>query len=187
IDDVTAARLENRAAPLASANDQLALVTWFQAAAPPNGFGLGSVPWCGYSIGRTCAGVPAQIQSDYTFTALVGAFGTVFAWAITLGMAVWLHRLIRYHGRVTRGEPRFIVKQGRVSTDDQAFLSWLSVTWVVLALCQLAVTVAGNLAVLPLTGVTFPFVSFGMTSLLVNMALLGLVINVNLPARPTHG
>ena len=183
IDDVTAARLENLAAPLASANDQLALVTWFQAAAPPAGFGLGNVPWCGYSVARTCAGVPAQIQSDYTFTALVGAFGTVFAWAITLGTAVWLHRLIRHHGRVTRGEPRFIVAQGRVSTDDQAFLSWLSVTWVVLALCQLAVTVAGNLAVLPLTGVTFPFVSFGMTSLCVNMAFLALCLHINVPER----
>ena len=30
-------RLENLAAPLASANDQLALVTWFQRAAPPGG------------------------------------------------------------------------------------------------------------------------------------------------------
>ena len=37
IDDVTAARLENLAAPLASANDQLALVTWFQRAAPAAG------------------------------------------------------------------------------------------------------------------------------------------------------
>ena len=53
----------------------------------------------------------------------------------------------------------------------------------VLTLCQLAVTVAGNLAVLPLTGVTFPFVSFGMTSLLVNLALLALCLNVNVPER----
>ena len=45
---VTAARLENLAAPLASANDQLALVTWFQRAAPAAGFGLGAVPWCGF-------------------------------------------------------------------------------------------------------------------------------------------
>jgi cell division protein FtsW (lipid II flippase) len=41
--------------------------------------------------------------------------------------------------------------------------------------------VAGNLAVLPLTGVTFPFVSFGLTSLLVNMAFLALCINVDVP------
>ena len=186
IDDVTAARLENLAAPMASANDQLALVSWFQSAAPPTGFGLGNVPWCGYAIARGCAGVPAQIQSDYTFTALVGAFGWTFAWAMTIGCAVWLHRLVRHHGRVTRGEPRFLMARGRVVNDDQAFLSWLAVAWVVLALCQLAVTVAGNLAVIPLTGVTFPFVSFGLTSLLVNMALLALCLHINIPGRAPH-
>jgi cell division protein FtsW (lipid II flippase) len=186
LDDVTAGRLENLAAPLASANDQLALVTWFQRAAPPAGFGLGAVPWCGHASAATCAGVPAQIQSDYTLTALVGVFGWTTAWAVTVGAAIWLHRLIRHHGRVTRGEPRLIVVAQRVVNDDQALLSWVGVTWVVLALCQLAVTVAGNLAVLPLTGVTFPFVSFGMTSLVANMALLGLCINVNRPSPSAY-
>lgn len=187
LDDVTAGRLENLAAPLASANDQLALVTWFQQAVPAAGFGLGAVPWCGHASGAGCAGVPAQIQSDYTLTALVGAFGWTAAWAVVIGCAIWLHRLIRHHGRVTRGEPRLVEASGRIVNDDQALLSWFGVTWVVLALCQLAVTVAGNLAVLPLTGVTFPFVSFGLTSLVVNMALLGLAININLPARTAHG
>ena len=56
-----------------------------------------------------------------------------------------------------------------------------------LALCQLAVTVAGNLAVLPLTGVTFPFVSFGMTSLVVNMAMLALCLHINVPGASAHG
>jgi cell division protein FtsW (lipid II flippase) len=183
VDEVTAGRLENLAAPLASANDQLALVTWFQQVSPPAGFGLGAVPWCGYGGSAACAGVPAQIQSDYTFTALVGAFGAAAAWTITIGCAVWLHRLIRHHGRVTRGEPRLVVSSGRMVNDEQALVSWLAVTWVVLALCQLAVTVAGNLAVIPLTGVTFPFVSFGMTSLVVNAAMLALCINVNVPQR----
>ena len=183
VDDVTAARLENLAAPLASANDQLALVTWFQRASPPDGYGLGAVPWCGYGASLGCAGVPAQVQSDYTFTALVGTFGSTMAWALTLGCALWLHRLVRHHGRVTRGEPYFVARSGRMVSDEQGFLSWLAVTWVVLALCQLAVTVAGNLAVIPLTGVTFPFVSFGMTSLLVNVAMLALAINVNVPRR----
>jgi len=181
VDDVTAGRLENLAAPLASANDQLALIKWFQDVSPPAGFGLGSVPWCGYGGSRGCPGVPAQIQSDYTFTALVGAFGWTAAWTMTLGCAVWLHRLIRRHTRVTRGEPRLVATSGRLANDEQALLSWIAVTWVVLSLCQLAVTVAGNLAVIPLTGVTFPFVSFGMTSLVVNSALLALCLNVNVP------
>ncbi|HKE40231.1 MAG TPA: FtsW/RodA/SpoVE family cell cycle protein [Casimicrobiaceae bacterium] len=187
LDEVTAGRLENLAAPMASANDQLALVTWFQRAAPPHGFGIGAVPWCGHAGAAGCAGVPAQIQSDYTLTALVGAFGWTAAWAITIGCAIWLHRLIWHHGRVTRGQPYLISASGRVVNDDQALLSWIGVAWVVLALCQLSVTVAGNLAVLPLTGVTFPFVSFGMTSLVASMALLGLTINVNNLPGATRG
>ena len=180
-------RLESLSAPFASTNDQLALVTWFQRAAPPDGFGLGAVPWCGYAGGGRCNGVPAQIHSDYTFTAIVGIFGSLAAWSAALGCAVWLHRLIRHHGRVTRGEPRLVGGADRVGHDGQALLSWICVAWVVLAMCQLAITVAGNLAVLPLTGVTFPFVSFGMTSLLVNLGFLALCLNVDLPSRSPHG
>ncbi|HEV7912593.1 MAG TPA: FtsW/RodA/SpoVE family cell cycle protein, partial [Albitalea sp.] len=188
IDSVTAARLESLAAPFASTNDQLALVQWFQRAAPADGFGLGAVPWCGYSPGSGgCGGVPAQIHSDYSFTAIVGVFGMAAAWAAAIGCALWLHRLVRHHGRVTRGEPRLVPVGGRLLHDGQAFLSWIGVAWVVLTLCQLAVTVAGNLAVLPLTGVTFPFVSFGMTSLVVNMAFLALCLNVDVPARSSDG
>jgi len=186
IDDVTAARLENATAPLASANDHLALVTWFQRATPAGGYGAGAVPWCGFGTARACAGVPAQIQSDYTFTALVGMLGWAGAWAVTIGWVAWLHDLVRRHGRATRGEPRLVRRGERMVNDEQGFLSWLCVTWVVLALCQLAVTVAGNLAVIPLTGVTFPFVSFGMTSLVVNMAMLALAVNVNASRRSSH-
>ena len=179
VDEVTAARLESLAAPLASTNDQLALVTWFQRASPPPGHGLGAVPWCGHAAAAQCSGVPAQVHSDYTFTALVGVWGAAAAWALALGTAFWLHRLIRHHGRVTGGEPRLVARGGRLLPDGQALLSWIAVGWVVLTLCQLAVTVAGNLAVLPLTGVTFPFVSYGMTSLVVNLAFLALCLNVD--------
>jgi hypothetical protein len=186
-DSVTASRLESVAAPFVSINDQLALVSWFQRAAPAEGFGIGAAPWCGFAPSRGCSGVPAQIHSDYTFTAIVGVFGPWVAWGASLAMAIWLHRLIRHHGRVTRGEPRLVGAGGQLGNDGQALLSWLAVAWVVLTSCQLAVTVAGNLAVLPLTGVTFPFVSFGMTSLLVNTAFLALCLNVDLPARRPGG
>ena len=95
-----------------------------------------------------------QVQSDYTFTALVGAFGATVAWGAAIGAAVWLHRLVRQHGRVTRGEPRWVLQGARRVPDVQALLSWIGVAWVVLTSCQLAVTIAGNVAVLPLTGVT---------------------------------
>jgi cell division protein FtsW (lipid II flippase) len=46
--------------------------------------------------------------------------------------------------------------------------------------------VAGNLAVLPLTGVTFPFVSFGMTSLVLNLAFLAMALTVDVPDGESH-
>ena len=187
VDELTATRLESVSAPFASTNDQLALVAWFQRAAPADGFGFGAVPWCGHLGGTRCSGVPAQIHSDYTFTAMVGVFGARAAWAAALACAWWLHRLIRHHARVTRGEPRLVQTPRGPALDGQAFLSWMAVAWVVLTSCQLAVTVAGNLAVLPLTGVTFPFVSFGMTSLLVNLAFLALCLNVDPVVRRRDG
>jgi cell division protein FtsW (lipid II flippase) len=186
VDPVTAGRLENAATPLASANDHLALITWFQRAAPSTGFGVGAVPWCGFGVSTACAGVPAQIQSDYTFTALVGMFGWTGAWIITIACALWLFEVVRRHGAVTRGEPRLVRSGTRLVNDEQAFVSWLCVAWLVLALCQLAVTVAGNLAVIPLTGRTFPFVSFGMTSLLVDVAMLALAIDVGTSRHAAH-
>src|SRR5581483_9098847 len=156
-DQVAAARLENATAPLASANDHLALVTWFQRSAPSSGYGPGAVPWCGYNSSGACAGVPAQIQSDYTFTALVGMFGWTGAWCVTLGCVLWLYVVVRGHARATPGEPRLVRVGARMINDEQALLSWVCVCWVALTLCQLAVTVAGNLAVIPLTGVTYPF------------------------------
>jgi cell division protein FtsW (lipid II flippase) len=66
-------------------------------------------------------------------------------------------------------------------------VSWISVAWIALTLCQLAVTVAGNVAVIPLTGVTFPFVSFGMTSLVMNMVMLAFAVNVNAGKGSANG
>ena len=67
------------------------------------------------AVAGRCGGVPAQIHSDYTFTAIVGVFGAAAAWAAALGAALWLHRLIRHHGRVTRGEPRLVARGGQLA------------------------------------------------------------------------
>ena len=129
--------------------------------------------------------MPYRLEASANRTSML-VFGPLAAWVASFGCALWLHRLIRHHGRVTRGEPRLLRTESGSVLDGQAFVSWIAVAWVVLTSCQLAVTVAGNVAVLPLTGVTFPFVSFGMTSLVVNSAFLALCINVNVP-EAGHG
>ena len=135
-------------------------------------------PWCGSISGGACSGLPLQVQSDYTFTALGGVFGTLLASATVLATLVWLYALIRHHPKVTSGSPR--VTNG-VLDARQAVVSWMTATWSALTMCQLAVTVAGNVGILPLTGVTFPFMSYGATSMWVNCLFLGMALNLDLP------
>lgn len=174
-----ASRIESVQAPLHSVNDQMAVVTWFRESIPTAGYGIGAVPWCGHALDGTCNGVPLQVHSDYTFTALAGIFGVPMAGLLVLASLVWMYRLVKWHPRATTGNPA-LDSSGDV--DNQGFISWLVVIWIVLNMCQLGVTVAGNVGILPLTGVTMPFVSYGMTSLWGNAILLGLALNLNLRA-----
>jgi cell division protein FtsW (lipid II flippase) len=169
-----AERLASVRSPFTATNDQMAILTWFQESAPAAGYGFGGVPWCGESSGAACRGVPKQIQSDYVFTALAGVYGKAAALALVALLALWLVRLVIHHGRATRG----IVEPGSPVATQQAWLSWVAVCWVGLTLAQLAVTVAGNLGWLPLTGITFPFASFGAWSLAANTFFLALAIHL---------
>ena len=172
-----AERLASVREPFAASNDQMAIITWFQESTPSGGYGLGAVPWCGELAGAGCRGVPRQIQSDYVYTALVGVYGKLAAVALVALLAFWLVRVVIHHGRATRGT----VAPGSPIATQQAWLSWIAVCWVGLTLAQLAITVAGNIGWLPLTGITFPFASFGAWSLLANTVFLALAIN--LPRR----
>jgi cell division protein FtsW (lipid II flippase) len=169
-----AERLASVRSPFTATNDQLAIITWFQESAPSGGYGIGAVPWCGEIAGASCRGVPRQIQSDYVFTALVGVYGKPVAAALVALLAFWLVRVVVHHSRATRG----IVALDSAAATQQAWLSWIAVCWVGLTLAQLAITVAGNLGWLPLTGISFPFASFGAWSLLANTFFLGLAISL---------
>jgi cell division protein FtsW (lipid II flippase) len=169
-----AERLASVRSPFTATNDQLAIITWFQESAPSGGYGIGAVPWCGEIAGASCRGVPRQIQSDYVFTALVGVYGKGIAVALVAMLALWLVRVVIHHSRATRG----IVTLDSAAATQQAWLGWIAVCWVGLTLAQLAITVAGNLGWLPLTGITFPFASFGAWSLLANTFFLSLAISL---------
>ena len=54
----------------------------------------------------------------------------------------------------------------------QLLISGLGGLWIL----QAFIIIGGNLGLLPLTGITLPFVSFGGSSLLVNFIALGMVM-----------
>ena len=105
--------------------------------------------------------IPA-VSTDYVFSAiaeelgLAGALGVVLLYAVLFfgGMRVALDCPDSY-GRLLAGSISLLL------------------------LIQAAVIIAGNLRIIPTTGITLPFVSYGGSSLVVNFVLLGLLLGIS--------
>lgn len=169
--DRPASRLASMKVPFSGPDDQMALVTYFLASTPNDGYGLGSVPWIGDS-----RGVPVQTHSDYMPMALYGVLGPWKLVGFYVLYLSWLAVFIqKYRAQLsTEGES----SAGRAN----AFWAWIAVIWSVTILVQLCLTLAGNFGISPLTGISLPLLSFGSVSLLINTAIVGLLLNVTKPA-----
>lgn len=116
----------------------------------------------GEGLGRgSPESIPAA-QTDYIFAAigeelgLAGALGVVLLYAL------------------------FVVAGLRVALDSRNEYEGLLASCIALLIgIQAAVIIAGNLRLIPTTGITLPFVSYGGSSLVVNFVLLGLLLGVS--------
>ncbi|OGD62717.1 hypothetical protein A3F39_01580 [Candidatus Berkelbacteria bacterium RIFCSPHIGHO2_12_FULL_50_11] len=62
---------------------------------------------------------------------------------------------------------------------NSRFVQLLSIGLSASILLQMMINVGGMLNVLPLTGVPMPFISYGGSSLIVSLAMLGLLTNAS--------
>ncbi len=109
-------------------------------------------------------GAPTAIpvyESDFIFAVLCEQFGLI------MGVCV----LLMYAALVLRGA--FIAMQARGS-----FHGLLAMASAALLGIQTFVIIGGVLKLIPLTGVTLPFISYGGTSLISSMCLVGLIQGV---------
>ncbi len=104
--------------------------------------------------------IPASFN-DYIFTVICHEFGVIF------GLSV----LVIYLAVVFRGIA--IARQA-----DNAFHALLSLGCTVMLGLQTFVIVGGNIKLIPLTGVTLPLISYGGTSLVSSMCLVGIMQGV---------
>lgn len=139
--------------------EYLAEVIWFLRTAGWQGFGGGQTPWCGYlgAVVGHCQGLPVATGSDLTLVALAGMWGTPVACLIAAGISFCLIILIRLAG-VPRAET------GAVNV--LTLLAGAGSLMALMTLAQWAVTVLGNVGIIPLTGVSLPYLSWGRTALL---------------------
>ncbi len=102
------------------------------------------------------------IQTDFIFTAIAEELGLVGAFAL-LAFAVFL---------VFRG-----LRVAVLARDE--FSSLLAVGLTTSIGLQTLIIVAGNAKLIPLTGITFPFLSYGGSSILASFLIIGLLLSIS--------
>jgi len=156
---------------LAFDHAQVRIDTWLNPNDDPGGAGYqtmqatyaiqaGGITGEGLGQGQPDA-IPA-VATDYVFSAIAEELGLAGATGVVLLYLALLFAGLRAAAAAADSYGRLLV--GGVS---------------LLVAIQAAVIIAGNLRLIPTTGITLPFVSYGGSSLVVNFALLGLLAGVS--------
>ena len=171
----TAERVNAWVNPFVASNDQMAILHWFRDSVPMIGYGFGDIPWCGYHLTNShlsgCQGVPLQMQSDYTITSVMAVVGIGASVVLMMVYFAWLALMARQQMAFASEQMK-----SRLLSGGYFLLAWVILLWVVITVFQALVTISGNLGILPLTGVTLPFLSYGTSNLWLNSIMLSLAL-----------
>jgi len=116
--------------------------------------------------------VPA-IHTDFIFTAI----------GEEMGLAGTLAVLVAYVLLIFRGYHLALNIPGRF----RGFEQLLAVGLTTIIAVQAIIIIGGNLRLIPLTGITLPFISYGGSSVLINFLVIGLLMRVSATARVGRG
>jgi cell division protein FtsW (lipid II flippase) len=173
--DVVGDRLQAWRNAFTAEHDDMSRLLWFQLEASRHqfGWGVGQTPWCAGQRLDQCVGLPLQLQSDYTMTAFIGWFGPWGAWAFVILYSLYVYFWLAGAAKRSNSElmPSLLISAKGVS---QAIGTQVFFVSGLLVLIQSWITVAGNLSWIPLTGITWPMISFGKTSLWLTSAVIGI-------------
>ncbi len=115
----------------------------------------------GVGLGLGNASVIPEYYNDFIFSVILHEFGVIFG-LIVLCMYLFI---------VVRG--MMIARRSRT-----VFHSLLAAGCTALLALQTFVIIGGNIKLIPLTGVTLPFISYGGTSMVTSLCVIGLLQGV---------
>jgi cell division protein FtsW (lipid II flippase) len=119
----------------------------------------------GTGLGRGIPAIVPAIHTDFAFTAI----------GEELGLAGTLGILIAYLMLIFRGYHIALNVAGRFRGFEQLLAAGLTTILAV----QTLVIIGGNLRLIPLTGITLPFISYGGSSVIVNFLIIGLLLRIS--------
>lgn len=105
-------------------------------------------------------------ESDFIFSVIGETFGFIGSSTLILLFFLLIYRLIRV-----------------AMTTDDLFASYVISGIIGMFVFQIFENIGMTIGIMPITGITLPFVSFGGSSLLTNMAAVGIVLGIGMRRR----
>ena len=130
-------------------------------------FALGAGGLFGQGLGHGVPTLIPAVHTDFVFSALVEEFGLAGGIALILCFAALAQRGVR------------LARQS-----SSAFESLLAGGLTALIVIQSWVIIGGNVKLIPITGVTLPYLSYGGSSLLTTLTVTGILLNLSAPHSP---
>jgi peptidoglycan glycosyltransferase len=118
----------------------------------------------GQGVGQGAAGFIPVVHSDFAFAAVAEEWGLIGSIGVVILVALLAGRGVRIAGRSSR-----------------AFRIYLAAGITILFAVQALLIMAGVTRLLPLTGVTLPFLSYGGSSMLMSSLMVGLLLYLSAP------
>lgn len=150
---------------------KLRLDTWLNPWADPNGASYQVIQsmiatatggFLGTGIGMGNPGVVPVTHSDFIFTAITEEFGWLGAVGLIFLFILFVTQIFRLSVNTQQTYQRFLAI---------GLASYFSIQTIMIA--------GGNLGLLPLTGVTLPFISYGGSSLVTSFLCLALLMRIS--------
>lgn len=118
----------------------------------------------GQGVGQGVAGFIPVVHSDFAFAAVAEEWGLIGSIGVVILVALFAGRGLRIAGRSPR-----------------AFRFYLAAGITILFAVQALLIMGGVTRLLPLTGVTLPFLSYGGSSMLMSSLMVGLLLYLSAP------
>lgn len=129
-------------------------------------FAMGTWGWFGSGLTRGIPGKIPFVTTDYIFAAISEELGNIFAMII----------ILCYLAIILQGLKIALIQK-------EKFYMFICIGIVSLLGFQSFIIVGGVLKLIPLTGITLPFISYGGTSLLVSMGMIGILSILSYKAK----
>lgn len=129
-------------------------------------YSLASGGWAGAGLGRGDPTTVPESHTDFVFTAIGEELGLVGALALLVCYALLALRGYQVALRARDG-----------------FQQLLAAGLTTAIVAQALIIAAGTTNLIPLTGITLPFVSYGGSSTLINFAMVGILLRISAPNK----